>query len=86
MTEPQYFLDRTNILQANADNFIEDLGMTTDDYNLGSTCSYYPKEPKINLKVYIVYKAAFLIAELPSQILSKRIGPDVWIPTQVIAL
>ncbi|KAH8647708.1 putative MFS transporter [Xylariales sp. PMI_506] len=61
-------IDRGNLALAAADNLLGDLDITTNDYNNAQN----------------MYRVGFLIAEIPSQMIGKRLGPDRWIPIQII--
>jgi len=61
-------LNRKNINRAISDNMLKDLKMNTNDFNYGQT----------------IFLASFLCAELPSGLISKKLGADRWIPTIII--
>ncbi|KAL6362724.1 hypothetical protein LRP88_04028 [Fusarium phalaenopsidis] len=61
-------IDRGNLGNAAADNLLDDLNINTNDYNNAQN----------------MYRVGFLIAEIPSQMVGKWLGPDRWIPVQII--
>ncbi len=62
-------LDRGNIQNALTDNFIKDLGLSTNDYNNGTT----------------IQLLCFLTAEFPVQLLTKRYGFKIVLPILMMA-
>ncbi|KAF2226135.1 putative MFS transporter [Elsinoe ampelina] len=61
-------VDRGNLSQAVSADMLDQLDLSTNQYNYGRTIFY----------------VSFLLAEVPSQLVSKKLGPDRWIPTQMI--
>ncbi|RBR23350.1 uncharacterized protein FIESC28_03826 [Fusarium coffeatum] len=55
---------RRNINRAISDNMLPEIGMNTNDFNYGQT----------------IFLVCFLSAELPSGLISKKLGADRWIP------
>ena len=61
-------IDRGNLGLAIAGNLLDDLKLSTNDYNNAQN----------------MYRVGFIIAEIPSQLIGKKLGPDRWIPVQII--
>lgn len=51
------------------DKMLPELGMNTNDFNYGQT----------------IFLISFLSAELPSGLISKKVGPDRWIPFIIVS-
>lgn len=62
-------LNRKNIQRAISDTLLGDLGMNTNDFNYGQS----------------IFLVSFLAAELPSGLISKKLGPDRWIPFIIVS-
>ncbi|SPO34576.1 related to TNA1 - high affinity nicotinic acid plasma membrane permease [Pseudozyma flocculosa] len=65
------FLDRTNIGQARLNGLEKDLNMSKDgkDYRIALTVLYVP----------------YILFEIPSNLVLKKIGPSIWIPSLLVA-
>lgn len=81
-------LDRGNIVQALSDNMLSDLGMNrpvqhrSDGKTIASiSCTNACSTRKTRL----ILRQSFLAAEVPSQLISKWVGPDNWIPIQMVS-
>jgi hypothetical protein len=61
-------LDRGNQGNASADSLVPDPHINNNDYNNAQN----------------MYRIGFLISEIPSQMVGKRLGPDRWVPVQII--
>ncbi|EAU82199.2 hypothetical protein CC1G_10601 [Coprinopsis cinerea okayama7 len=61
------FLDRTNLGNARVAGLQKDLKMTNDQYSIALTVTYIP----------------YILAELPSNLLLKAVGPNLMLPTML---
>ncbi|KAJ6457051.1 major facilitator superfamily domain-containing protein [Mycena vitilis] len=61
------FLDRTNIGNAKVAGLLKDLKMTPQQYSIALTVTYVP----------------YIVAELPSNLLLKIVGPNLMLPTML---
>lgn len=62
-------VDRGTITQFPSTDVLEEFSITLEEYQTGQS----------------VYFVSYLIAELPSQLIGKAVGTEVWIPLQLIA-
>lgn len=85
-------LNRKNINRAISDNMLKELGeqpencntkksnnhigMNTNDFNYGQTVCYPNSLSRPSLITVQIFLATFLFAELPSGLISKKVGAD----------
>lgn len=77
-----------NISPALSDNFLKDLHLNTNDFNNGQMVRNVDLFCETRLtsfpsRIKKIFYLSFMCAELPSQLVSKRLGPDVWLPIQL---
>lgn len=77
-------LDRGNVTQAASETLLQDLKMNDNGKHFASRADVLLTKSDYNNGQTIFY-VCFLCAELPSQMISKRLGPDRWIPIQMIS-
>ncbi|KAK9462567.1 major facilitator superfamily domain-containing protein [Lipomyces oligophaga] len=61
-------INRISIQNVITTSFLEDLGLTQADYSTGQT----------------IYTVAFMIFEIPSQVMQMVVGPVLWLPLETI--
>ncbi|KAL2417294.1 putative transporter [Exophiala dermatitidis] len=61
-------IDRGNLSLAVSSTLLKDIHINTNDYNNAQN----------------MYRVGFLIAEIPSQLIGKKLGVDRWLPVQII--
>ncbi|KAI9689363.1 MAG: hypothetical protein M1822_010014 [Bathelium mastoideum] len=63
------FLDRTNIANAKIEGLSEDLGLTGAQYNWALTAYFF----------------TYCAFEVPSNMMLRKVGPSIWLPTIMVA-
>lgn len=77
-------VDRGNLVQAVSDNLLADLKLNTNGNHKYPTQALYHAKLTADYNFgNTIFLFSFLLAELPSQLVSKKIGPDRWIPMQI---
>ncbi|KAK3111830.1 hypothetical protein LTR53_012520 [Teratosphaeriaceae sp. CCFEE 6253] len=69
------FLDRTNIGNAKIQGMTKDLKMTGNDYNIALELTTHLPIPQMN------FFPTYIVFEVPSNILIKRLAPSTWLAT-----